>query len=184
MREGLPQKILMGLFLTGAIVIALTSPYALINIARACIKRKEYKNYEKRKISQALSYLKRNRLVILKEENETLIVELTEKGKRRVKQYQFQCLQIAKPKVWDGKWRIVIFDIPEKKKKIARDALREKLKKLNFFLLQKSVWVHPYPCENEIQLIAEIFEVTPYIQIILADTISNDVKVKAHFKLL
>lgn len=174
----------MGLLLTGAIAIAATSPYFLINIAKAYSRNKKYKNYDKRKIAQTFSRLKRNRLIILKEEGDKVTVELTEKGKRKIKQYQFDELKIAKPKNWDGKWRIVIFDIPEKKKKVAREALREKLKKLNFFQLQKSVWVHPFPCENEIQLVAEIFEVTPFINIIIADKISNDIKTKTHFNLL
>ena len=174
----------MGLFLTGAIMIAATSPYFLTNIARAYLKNKKYKKYDKRKISQAFSYLKRNNLVILKEEQGKITAELTEDGKRKVKQYQFNELRITRPESWDKKWRIVIFDIPEKKKKVAREAFRNKLKNLDFFQLQESVWIHPYPCENEIQLAAEIFGVTPFINIIIADKILNDVKAKAHFGLL
>ncbi|MBI4008672.1 transcriptional regulator PaaX, partial [Candidatus Roizmanbacteria bacterium] len=41
---------------------------------------------------------------------------------------------------WDGKWRIVIFDIPEVNKRI-RQVLRETLKVLEFWPLQKSVWI-------------------------------------------
>ncbi|MFH1894381.1 MAG: hypothetical protein ABH813_00530 [Patescibacteria group bacterium] len=173
----------MGLLLGGAIAIAAASPYFLINIAKAYSKRKKYKSFPQRKIAQAFSYLKKNRLIILGEKNDKITVELTEKGKRKIKKYQFGELQIPIPKSWDKKWRIVIFDIPNKKK-IAREALREKLKKLNFFQLQKSVWVYLYPCENEIQLVAEIFNVTSFINIILAEKILNDVRLKMHFKLI
>lgn len=183
MERSTARKILSGLLLTGAIMIAATSPYFLPNIAKSYLKNKKYKNSDKRKISQALSYLKRNQLIILKEEDDKIIVELTEKGKRKVKQYQFDELEITKPERWDQKWRIIIFDIPDKKR-AARNVLRDKLKKLNFFQLQKSVWVHPYPCGNEIQLMAEVFEVTPFINIIIADQISNDIKAKEHFHLL
>ena len=41
---------------------------------------------------------------------------------------------------WDGKWRIVIFDIPEQKRLI-RDLFRRNLKKWGFKHLQKSVWI-------------------------------------------
>jgi len=174
----------MGLFLTGAIMITAASPYFLINLAKAYLKNKNYKNYDKRKIAQAFSYLKRNGLIILKEEQGKITAELTENGKRKIKQYQFEELKIAKPESWDKKWRIVIFDIPEKRKKAAREALRSKLIDLNFFQLQKSVWIHPYPCENEIQLTAEIFGVTRFINIIIANKILNDVKAKIHFGLL
>lgn len=46
---------------------------------------------------------------------------------------------------WDGKWRIVIWDIPEKRR-IARDLLRHKLKWLGFNQLQKSIWVTKKNC--------------------------------------
>ena len=46
-------------------------------------------------------------------------------------------------KSWDGKWLMVIFDIPEKNSKV-RKALREKLRELGFAMLQRSVWISPY----------------------------------------
>jgi len=183
MGKGIARKILFGLLLTGAIMIVTTSPYFLQNIAKAYLKNKKYKNSDKRKIAQTFSYLKINQLIVLKEEGDKITVELTEKGKRKVKQYQFDELKITKPEKWDQKWRIVIFDIPDKKR-VARNVLRDKLKKLDFFQLQKSVWAHPYPCENEIQLLTEIFQISPFINIIIADRISNDIKAKTHFNLL
>lgn len=41
---------------------------------------------------------------------------------------------------WDGKWRIVIFDIPEERR-IIRNLFRRNLKKWGFKQLQKSVWI-------------------------------------------
>lgn len=52
-------------------------------------------------------------------------------------------------KKWDGKWRTVIFDIEEKSRH-ERDSLREELKGLGFGKLQESVWISPFPIENEI----------------------------------
>jgi DNA-binding transcriptional regulator PaaX len=46
-------------------------------------------------------------------------------------------VKLKKPEKWDKKWRIVIFDIPNKKKP-ARNTLTEKLKKLGFYHLQKA----------------------------------------------
>ena len=49
MKENLTKKILSGLALTGAIMIAATSPYFFINIAKAYGRRKRYKGYSERK---------------------------------------------------------------------------------------------------------------------------------------
>lgn len=77
---------------------------------------------------------------------------------------------------------MVLFDIPEKIRK-GRDALRDKLKDLGFYELQKSVWVHPYPCEDEINFITEVFDLRPYIRFAEIAKITNEAKLKLHFKL-
>ena len=59
-------------------------------------------------------------------------------------------MKIRKPAKWDGKWRIVVFDIPENLRSI-RQALREHLCRLQFYQLQKSVFVLPYECGDEIE---------------------------------
>jgi len=180
------KEILVALATAGAIMVAASSPYFLLNVTKVYLKRKKLPAHKEkmRKISQAFSSLKRNRLIVLREKNGDFLVQLTEKGKRKVDKIQFEKMEIKKPKIWDKKWRVVIFDIPDKKKKVAREALREKLKHLDFYPLQKSVWVHCYPCEREIQFLAELFHITPYINIIVGEKIYDDVKLKAHFNLL
>lgn len=186
----LTKIILLGLATTGLIAAAATSPYFLINIAREIKRNRKYirkklKNqFDERRIAKALKRLEENRLIILTEKDGKFKVKLTEKGKRKVKEIQFENMKIKKPRTWDKKWRIVIFDIPDKYKKRARDALREKLKELKFYPLQKSVWVHPYPCEKEIQFLCELFDIAPFINIITAGNIYNDIKLKKNFKLL
>lgn len=184
------KDILLCLFTAGVIMVAATSPYFLINIARQIKRNRKYiqkeiiKKLSERKIAKALERLKRNKLIILGEENGNFKVGLTEKGKRVVKEIQLDNMKPEKPAVWDKQWRIVIFDIPDKYKRRARDALREKLKEMKFYPLQKSVWVCPYPCEKEIQFLCEFFEITPYVNIILAYNIYNDIKLRKYFKLL
>jgi len=180
------KKFFLYLAGAGAILVAVSSPYLFINIAREILKKKKYsqKKLEERKMAQLIWRLKKNRLIILSEENGKFKVELTEKGKRVAREIEFENLEIKKPRVWDGKWRIVVFDIPEKCKKRARDALRTKLKKLNFYPLQKSVWACPYPCEKQIQFLCELFDITSFVNIIVAENIYNDVKLRKYFKLL
>ena len=139
---------------------------------------------EQRKFSQAVWRLKKSRLVIVREEEDgKFLAEITEKGRRKLREFQFVELKIQKPKKWDGIWRIVIFDIPNKKSR-GRDVLREKLKALEFYQLQKSVWAFPYPCEKEIEFLVELFDLYPFVHIIEAQKIKGDVRLRKHFGLL
>ncbi len=171
----------------GLFAVAMTSQYFLANIAKWIIGQKKnderYRNINVEKLSRSLAGLNKNKIIILKEINGRFVIKLTEKGKKIVKEIQFENMKIEKQKVWDKKWRVVIFDIPEGLRRVGRDALRDKLKKLGFYLIQRSVWVYPYPCEKEIQLLCEIFEISPYVNIITAEKIYNDDLAKKYFKL-
>ncbi|MEK7542220.1 MAG: hypothetical protein AAB524_00790 [Patescibacteria group bacterium] len=161
------------------------SPYFLINQMRELMGDNwpSHEIEQRRKFSQALWQLKKSRLIILNQkEDGTFVVELSEKGKRKVKEFQFAELKMRIPKKWDGKWRIVIFDIPNKRNQ-GREALRSKIKELDFYQLQKSVWVFPYPCEQEIEFIVEFFHLYPYVQIIEATKIKNDAKLRKYYGL-
>jgi phenylacetic acid degradation operon negative regulatory protein len=48
------------------------------------------------------------------------------------------------PKTWDGKWRMVLFDIPDAQTQL-RDELRATLQIVGFLRVQNSVYVFPYP---------------------------------------
>lgn len=57
---------------------------------------------------------------------------------------------ISKP--WDGKWRFVCFDIPEKHKDV-RDQIRRSVKNLGFRQLQRSIWISPLSVDSYIDKI-------------------------------
>lgn len=179
------KEILLMIALAGMIVIASTSPYFLVNIARAIIKNKKYgKNkINEQKITRSLRKLRESRLIIVKEKQDgKFLIQLTDKGKRKVEEVNIEKLEIKKQKIWDKTWRIIIFDIPDRKKN-ARDALRQKLQELYFYQLQKSVFVCPYPCEKEVHFLCEFFDITSCVNIITAQKIHDDIKLKNHFKL-
>ena len=73
-----------------------------------------------------------------------------------MKRYQVLDLKIERPKKWDGKIRIVAFDIPNAQR-TKRNAFRRKLKELGFYSSQKSVWLHPFECKNEIKILQDFF---------------------------
>ncbi len=76
--------------------------------------------------------------VIKKDE---VYLRLTSAGKEKVVR-DFPLISLQN-KEWDGKWRVVIFDIAEASKSL-RDRVRNKLKELGFGMLQESVWVTPH----------------------------------------
>ena len=82
----------------------------------------------------------------------------------------------------DGKWRIVMFDIPEKYRG-ARNALRNILRQLGFFEYQKSVFAHPFECQNEVDFVIEFFKLRPWVRLAVADNIDNELHLKTHFNL-
>ena len=176
------KQILVAIGVAGVVVLAAAAPgvlYAakLFDKGQGRFRKKD----RTQKTSQAIRRLQKNRLLIIKEKKGKFVVELTREGKRKFKEIQFERLQIIKPPQWDKKWRIVIFDIPDKSFKRARDVLRGKLKEWEFYPLQKSVWVCPWPCENEIQLVAELYGIAPYVNIVVAEKILDDLSVRKHF---
>jgi CRISPR-associated endonuclease Cas2 len=132
--------------------------------------------------THSIAYLKRKRLVSIVEKDGQQILTLSEGGKKSVLQFNLDQLEIARPRKWDWNWRIVIFDIPEKRK-AGREALRSKLKQLGFYQLQKSCFIHPFDCKSEIDFISEIYEVSPYVNIIVAREVEGAKQLRRIFNL-
>jgi DNA-binding transcriptional regulator PaaX len=144
------------------------------------------RRYSKKQIQNAVYNLKKRKMIeIVREGKDKIKVRLTNKGKARIKEFSLENLKIKKPGHWDKKWRILIFDIPTKPKiyNQAREALRNKIKKLGFYQMQKSVWAYPYECEDEILFVAEIFQVQRHIEIITADKVMHENILKRKFGL-
>ena len=134
---------------------------------------------DKYRVKRTIYNLKNKRLVNFYENG---VIEITEKGKKKVLQFDIEEMKINIPPKWDGCWRIVIFDIPEKFKK-ARNALSKKIKDLGMFPLQKSVFVYPFECRDEINFISEFFRVGKFTQYIVAKEIDSENFLKQHFGL-
>ena len=101
--------------------------------------------------------------------------ELTELGEKK--------LRLDKPKRWDRKWRVIIFDIPEKKKGI-REQIRNLFRSAGFSRLQDSVWVYPYDCEDIIGLLKTDYGVGKNILYMIVDEIENDKYLRQEFNLI
>jgi len=90
--------------------------------------------------------------------------------------------QLAEKKVWDGKWRIVVFDIPEKYAAL-RNRVRTLLKKIGFVQLQQSVWVFPYECKDLTVMIKKESNLSAYILYGVLEHIENESRLKKTFGL-
>ena len=143
---------------------------------------KEWGRIDGKVFREKLTELHRSGIVRVRENPDgTYEYVLTEKGKTRALTQHFQQLAIRKG-VWDGKWRMVIFDIPEKVR-LGRDALRNKLQKLGFHELQKSVFIFPYPCRSEIDFLVELFNMRKFVRFCEVDFIDNDLHLRKLFHL-
>lgn len=118
----------------------------------------------------------------VKNKDGTISVILSEKGKKRAEVYNLDNLKISKPKKWDGNWRLVIFDIPERIKKV-REALRMHLRNLGFCELQKSVFICPFPCAEEVNQIVDFYDVHEHVRIIIAHSLDNEEKLMRQFSI-
>jgi len=111
--------------------------------------------------------LKDQGLVMIGESEGKTRITLTKTGQQRILEYKADEMEIKKQTPWDKKWRYVFFDIPEKKK-VARNVFRAKLKNLGFKQVQKSVWKHRYPCEDEVRFLARLYELSRYVNLVEA----------------
>jgi len=145
--------------------------------------KKEWGKVNRQYLYRIIHEFKYERLVDWKEkEDGTIEIVLTEKGQKLALKFNFEEMSIKKPASWDVKWRIVLYDIPEKNKK-AREAFRKKIKELGFYELQKSVFIYPFPCKDEIDFVVEFFEIRNFVYYGEIDNLSNESKLKLHFGL-
>src|SRR4030043_1700554 len=158
------KEVLKYLLLTGAVCVAASSPRFAFILAKNISRESP----PKRKIENTFKYLKKKGLIEMRREGHDVRIVLTKEGKKRAGKYQIDDLEIGKPKKWDKKWRLVIFDIPNTSRLI-RDIFRRKLKEFGFFRLQQSVWVLPYACEEEVKMLRDFLGVNKkQVQIIEA----------------
>lgn len=159
--------------MVGSVIIAPNAVQAAEKALRFLDKRDR-----KLRAKAAFYYMKRQKLIDYKIlPDGSMEVKVTKKGRLRAEKVNFTELSIPRPKQWDKKWRLVLFDIPEKQRS-SRESLSRKLKSLGFYQLQRSAWVHPYPCNREIEIVKQVFGI-PDTNILKAELTKID-----HQKLL
>lgn len=163
------------LFIAAAGPILLSSLFApnAVQILKSLIKwRKNWDKIDRRLIYNAIRRLNQKRFIELVDKNGQLYVKITENGNKLTRNFNYDDLELSKLKTWDKKWRLVIFDIPEKKNK-ERHALSAKLKDLGFYPLQESNYIYPYDCQDEIDFICEFLSINRYVNYCLVESLGK-----------
>ena len=163
----------------GVILVAATIP----NAARLLKYFPGYKkgarfNY---KAKTVLGRLAEKGLVVFIEKDGKRYARITEKG-QCVLQMESERETSTKKRKWDGRWRVVIFDIPERRRSV-RVRLRRFMQEYGFVRLQDSVWIYPYDCEDLIALAKANFRIGADVLYMIVERLERDKHLREHFKL-
>ncbi|OGE06354.1 hypothetical protein A2W70_01635 [Candidatus Curtissbacteria bacterium RIFCSPLOWO2_02_41_11] len=167
------QVLLATAIMGGTITVAAAFPGIFKLIGKHEVSEKKAKRERYQKLWRSFNNLKKKNIFEkVGEGNEGVIYRFSDKGRAMVREFAVETLELEKPKRWDGKWRMVMFDIPEKFKS-RRLIFQRKLSELDFYQLQKSVWLHPFSCVKEINFLRDFLEIKPYVEIFELNEMSN-----------
>lgn len=179
LRASIEKVILKTLAVSGMLTLALLAPNALI-LLRQLDKGKVRKQNPKYLIAEAVKRLSRKKLIDV--DCKTGKVVLNKRGQRLLILLGEGKIKLRKQKNWDGKWRMAIFDIPEKRRR-SRQQLRFLLSNIGFLRLQDSVWIYPYEAEEIITLLKIDNFLQKEVLYLVVEKVENDEKIRQHFSL-
>jgi len=177
------RTILKYLLVAGLVVVSGSGPYFAARFWQNVFRNQKL---SQRKHADVFRYLLKRGLVEWQREGHDIHVTLTKEGRKYAGKYQIDDLSLERPSKWDGKWRVVIFDIPSTSKtsNLIRNVFRAKIKSFGFCLLQKSIWIFPFPCKEEINFLREFLGANKkQIQVLEVDHIEDDEYFKKIFHL-
>ncbi len=184
-RNSNPYKIMCQLAAGGGVLlISIVAPAAGAGIVQDLLRGYfKKKSFEKTRFLNDLKNLQARQLIDYRESpGGNVKITITKDGRQKMLSYNIDDIHINKTARWDKKWRLVIFDIPVDKKQ-ARDAFGRKLRSLSFYPLQKSVYITPYPCEDEIEFLAAVFDVRRHVLILHISDFEGEEKLIHRFNL-
>src|SRR3989344_209565 len=175
-RKNLQHLILQTVAIAGVLAVGLVAPNVIGALGKLDLlpnrRQKEY-------ISSSASKLVKRGLLYFDGKR----YQMTSKGESILRRWRFTDFRFKKPKRWDKKWRVMIFDIPEKKKKVRND-LTNLFRQAGIYRLQDSVWIYPYDCEDIITLIKTDFGICKNLLYMIVDELENDKYLREEFGLI
>ncbi|MEI7513135.1 MAG: CRISPR-associated endonuclease Cas2 [bacterium] len=175
-RGEVTKTILAVIKVAGILSIALVAPNVIgaldkLGIIQTSNRKKEIIDSTTSRLIRK-GYLKRN---------EDGYLRLTKKGREKLDEQTSNDYVFEIPKKWDKKWRVVTFDIPEKRK-TARDRLRRALISIGFCRMQNSVWIFPYDCEDLTILLKAEFKMGDEVIYFETGKFAGDQVLRNYFK--
>ncbi len=167
-----------GVFLASSVVVP-----NLPKMLAPFFKSDEYEAWKRFNIpylKRTLYRLNRRKLIEISKENGQEVVKLTNKGKAEMLKFSMEELALEKPSSWNGKWWLVCYDIP-KNYELKRDIFRDYLRTWKFYPLQDSVFIHAYPCRDQIEFLKEYLGVSEFVQLLEVSRIENEEKFRDFF---
>lgn len=172
----LKRNILSAIAGLGIASMSIVAPNALQSLRLLGLdKKSQSRNFS---YWRSIRRLEKDGMVNIKKDKDMYSVSLTERGSHYFSALSFESI---KRRRWDKKWRIIIFDISERKRSF-RDAVRARLQQFGFLRLQDSVWVFPYDCEDAIAMLKTELRIGRDLLYIVADAIENDAFMKDYFQ--
>ena len=110
-------------------------------------------------------------------------LKLTTKGEQLYEKISFSRIVLKRQKKWDKRWRMLVFDIIEERKG-DRDEISRVLKKMDFLMIQDSVYIYPYPCDEFVALLKANFRIGKNLLYLIVEQIENDKKFREHFNIV
>jgi DNA-binding transcriptional regulator PaaX len=171
------RLILATLAVSGVVAAAVTCP----NLAQL-VPEEFRRRYPPRLIKQAVVRLDKRGWIVARQTGQGWKLSVTRKGQAELLAYELGQKHFKKPPHWDQKWRLLMFDIPEKRK-IVRNKVRHFLSSFGFQRLQDSVWVYPYDCREVLDLLRVRYGIRAEALYVCAESVDNDRWLRRHFEL-
>ena len=92
---------------------------------------------------------------------------LTDRGVQRMDEAANRIYKM-KPNEWDGKWRILMYTIPEDKRQL-RDDLRKELLWSGFGSFSSGCWISPNDLEKQINRLIEKYDIDEYVDFFISE---------------
>lgn len=183
--DATPRGVLEALVIGGGIAAALAAgPTVFAVLAGAGFVFSADEKIVRRKVKSSVQYLRRRKYITLVKNKDGMRISATRKGEAIIKAHLARrdlLKPIERPARWDGKWRLVLFDIASDER-TKRNAFRSMVRRLGAVMVQKSVWVHPFDCSEQIDLLRDAFTFSEKeLRLVVADSIGDDRKYRMHF---
>ncbi len=132
------------------------------------IFRKYRQDMNKRAFDNLIYHLKKNNFIRSTNLDGKKGIIITKEGINKVFKASFKIEERNKRK--DGKWIMIIFDVPEKYRK-SRDLLRSILRNLGYKIFQQSAWISPYDVSEKTEKLLQMYSLDKYVKIFLIEEI-------------